>query len=214
MKTLLSFLVVACLASTLCLAEESYEETMPYKLMGIEFNTAGFLKETPPDSKDPLTMSIKVNIPLDNIHGSWNFKAELTGANSTGGYLTVGPTYKKLVGKDFAYKLNIGAGMLISHKQSFCVDAGALLVQKTGEVTYLLAEAQTKSNGKEFWYMARVNWQILGAIGIGVRAQKNSLLGPCFQLGHENFSFMWFGAGVKEDVPSKLCIAGGVKIVI
>ncbi|MFH0950914.1 MAG: hypothetical protein V1765_00360 [bacterium] len=212
MKSLLFLIILSCTVASTCFSQPSYREPIPYKMMELEFNTAGF-KETPGLSTDPLTILIRANIKLGYGNSRWCLRADLTGSSSFGAYATIGPSYKNNLAKDWLYRAHLGAGYLIGKKQPYCADISLLLVHSLAEVNYLLAEVQTKSNGRDFWYLARINWQVLGAIGLGFRAQTNSLLGACVQLGHENFSFMWFGVGVKEDELKKSCIAYGVKVI-
>jgi len=212
MRSLLSLIILIGFTTTICFSQKSYREPIPYKMLELESNSVSF-KETPGLSTDPLTILIRANIPLGRGNSRWCLRADLTGSSSIGAYVTIGPSYKNNLGKDWLYRVGLGGGYLIGQEQPYCADVSLLLVHSLEEIKYLLAEVQTKSNGQDFWYLVRMNWQVLGAVGLGVRAQTNSLLGVCVQLGHENFSFLWFGSGVKEDELKKFCMAAGVKVV-
>ena len=131
-------------------------------------------------------------------------------SGNVGQYLLIGTSVNYHLSANTGFKLGGSLGYEFTSK-TVAFGASLLFITNWQEYKGLTTELDFKSSGDLLWYCARVSVQIIPAISVGLRSQKNSLTGPYIHLGNEDWVFMWISYGVGDDFKSP-GLAVGIRI--
>lgn len=108
------------------------------------------------------------------------------------------------------FSLKGGLGYSPDHKV-ICLEASAIFINGALDKAHFFLQVETRATTDYFWYCAKANFQVISALGFGVRMQKDSFMGPYFQVGSDGFGLLWLGGGLEEKTKS-LCVGLGFKM--
>jgi len=183
----------------------------------IDFNGSGVMIKEPAETLNPdgsiTEAKDRGNVQLlfepIRFNETWGAIADMS-ITGQGKYLFAGVSAKTNLSANTAISFSLTTGYEWTQK-SIGLGTSFKFVNRWQNEGNFIVELDAKSNGHLFWYSARMSFQVFPVLGLGIRAQKNSLIGPYFQVGHDDCFYFWFSTGYEESF-KKLGTAAGIKI--
>lgn len=212
------------------------DEIIPRKTVTLDYRASGIqeISVKNPDGSIfyPGTANgfVRCLIEPYNFNDTWGLLADLNFIDAThrsGIYLLAGVSNKTELSPNASLKIIFSTGFcytdyiynsddptdtnIVPSTRGLGFGLEMRFVKKWQNGRDFILELASKSNGYQFWYSARTHFQIFPILGLGLRAQKNLMIGPYLQLGHDDTLLFWAGYGFySESFRMSAISAGGM----